>query len=108
MAVAAKLQADRVNKEETTMSKTYADFVQQLQEYNASKDGVYRHKGTYGGSYDSSDDEDDDKPKAKPADAPKRGRGRPAGSKSGANQKVTTGKSYGGIATHTLSLPNSK
>jgi hypothetical protein len=105
---ALKASQNKLNKEETTMSKTYADFVQQLQEYNASKDGVYRHKGTYGGSYDSSDDEDDDKPKAKPADAPKRGRGRPAGSKSGANQKVTTGKSYGGIATHTLSLPNSK
>lgn len=102
-----KKKSTKVNKEETTMSKTYADFIQQLQEYNAGKDGVYRHKGTYGGSYDSNDDEDDDAPKAKPADAPKRGRGRPAGSKSGANQKVTTGKSYGGIATHSLSLPNS-
>ena len=95
-------------KEETNMSKTYADFMQQLQEYNASKDGVYRHKGTYGGSYDSNDDEDDETPKKPAAPAVKRGRGRPAGSKSGANQKVTTGKSYGGIATHTLSLPNSK
>lgn len=106
MAVAAKLQADRTN-EETDMSKTYADFIQQLQEYNAGKDGVYRHKGTYGGSYDSNDDEDDDAPKKPAAPAVKRGRGRPAGSKSGANQKVTTGKSYGGIATHSLNLPNS-
>ncbi len=106
MAVAAKLQADRTN-EETNMSKTYADFIQQLQEYNAGKDGVYRHKGTYGGSYDSNDDEDDDAPKKPAAPAAKRGRGRPAGSKSGANQKVTTGKSYGGIATHSLNLPNS-
>lgn len=106
MAVAAKLQADRTN-EETDMSKTYADFIQQLQEYNAGKDGVYRHKGTYGGSYDSNDDEDDDAPKKPAAPAAKRGRGRPAGSKSGANQKVTTGKSYGGIATHSLNLPNS-
>jgi hypothetical protein len=92
---------------ETVMSKTYADFIQQLQEYNAGKDGVYRHKGTYGGSYDSNDDEDDDAPKKPAAPAVKRGRGRPAGSKSGANQKVTTGKSYGGIATHSLNLPNS-
>lgn len=106
MAVAAKLQADRTN-EETDMSKTYADFIQQLKEYNAGKDGVYRHKGTYGGSYDSNDDEDDDAPKKPAAPAVKRGRGRPAGSKSGANQKVTTGKSYGGIATHSLNLPNS-
>jgi len=97
-----------LTEEETTMSKTYAEFVQQLQEYNASKDGVYRHKGTYGGSYDSNDDEDDETPKKPAAPAVKRGRGRPAGSKSGANQKVTTGKSYGGVATHTLSLPNSK
>ena len=97
-----------VKEEETTMSKTYADFIQQLQEYNAGKDGVYRHKGTYGGSYDSNDDHDEDEPKKPAAPAVKRGRGRPAGSKSGANQKVTSGKSYGGIATHTLSLPNSK
>ena len=95
------------NQEGKTMTKTYADFIQQLQEYNAGKDGVYRHKGTYGGSYDSNDDEDDDAPKKPAAPAVKRGRGRPAGSKSGANQKVTTGKSYGGIATHSLNLPNS-
>jgi hypothetical protein len=96
-----------LKQEETDMSKTYADFIQQLQEYNAGKDGVYRHKGTYGGSYNSNDDEDDETPKKPAAPAVKRGRGRPAGSKSGANQKVTTGKSYGGIATHSLSLPNS-
>lgn len=96
-----------VKEEETTMSKTYAEFIEQLNEYNA-KDGVYRHKGTYGGSYDSNDDHDDDEPKKPAAPAVKRGRGRPAGSKSGANQKVTSGKSYGGIATHSLHLPNSK
>ena len=45
---------------------------------------------------------DDDKP----ADGEKRGRGRPAGSKSGANQKVTSGKSYGGVQHHSLNLPN--
>lgn len=97
-----------LTQEETTMSKTYAEFVQQLQEYNAGKDGVYRHKGSYGGGYDSNDDDDEDAPKKPAAPAVKRGRGRPAGAKSGANQKVTTGKSYGGVATHTLSLPNSR
>jgi len=97
-----------LTQEETTMSKTYAQFVEQLNEYN-SKDGVYRHKGTYAGGYSADDgDDDEDKPKKAAAPAVKRGRGRPAGSKSGANQKVTTGKSYGGVATHTLSLPNSK
>ena len=97
-----------LTQEETDMSEklTYTQFVEQLNEYN-SKDGVYRHKGTYAGGY-SADDGDDDEPKKPAAPAVKRGRGRPAGSKSGANQKVTTGKSYGGVATHTLSLPNSK
>ena len=84
----------KLNKEETAMSKTYTEFMEeldqlvefvveenQLNEYNA-KDGVYRHKGTYGGGYvdpEGSDDADD-KPKAAPAPAVKRGRGRPSGS----------------------------
>ncbi len=109
MAVAAKLQADRTN-EETGMSKTYTEFLEQLLEYTPGPGGVTRVKGrSYGAQYHDpeGDDDADDKPAAKPADAPKRGRGRPAGSKSGANQKVTTGKSYGGIATHSLNLPNS-
>jgi hypothetical protein len=83
--------------------KTYSQFVEQLLEYESDKDGVYRHtKGSYGKSYDS---EDDDKPKKAEPSTVKRGRGRPAGAKSGANQKVSSGKSYGGIATHTLNLP---
>ena len=83
--------------------KTYSQFVEQLLEYESDKDGVYRHtKGSYGKSYDS---EDDDKPSKADPSAVKRGRGRPAGAKSGANQKVSSGKSYGGIATHTLNLP---
>lgn len=83
--------------------KTYSQFVEQLLEYESDKDGVYRHtKGSYGKSYDS---EDDDKPSKAEPSAVKRGRGRPAGAKSGANQKVSSGKSYGGIATHTLNLP---
>jgi hypothetical protein len=83
--------------------KTYSQFVEQLLEYESDKEGVYRHtKGSYGKSYDS---EDDDKPSKAEPSAVKRGRGRPAGAKSGANQKVSSGKSYGGIATHTLNLP---
>lgn len=70
--------------------------------------GRYVHKGTYGSSYQGDDDEDDDKPKKPAEPAVKRGRGRPAGSKSGANQKVGSGKSYGGIAHHSLNLPTSK
>jgi hypothetical protein len=94
-------------EEETDMSKTYAQFMDQLLEYTPGPGGVTKVKGrSYGANYDAGEGEDDeDKPKAAPA--VKRGRGRPAGSKSGANQKVTTGKSYGGIATHSLNLPNS-
>lgn len=99
-----------IKEEETNMSdkKTYAQFVEQLLEYTPGPGGRTVVKGrSYGANYDAGDD-GDDKPAKPAADAPKRGRGRPAGSKSGANQKVTTGKSYGGIATHTLSLPNGK
>lgn len=93
-------------EEETNMSEklTYAQFVEQLLEYTPGPGGVTRVQGkSYGANYDAGEDEDD-KPAAPAA---KRGRGRPAGSKSGANQKVTKGKSYGGIATHSLNLPNS-
>jgi len=83
--------------------KTYSQFVEQLLEYESDSSGKYVHtKGSYGKSYDS---EDDDKPSKADPSAVKRGRGRPAGAKSGANQKVSSGKSYGGIATHTLNLP---
>jgi hypothetical protein len=97
-----------VKEEETDMSKkTYTQFVEQLLEYTPGPGGVTRVQGkSYGANYDAGEDEDD-KPAKPAADAPKRGRGRPAGSKSGANLKVTKGKSYGGIATHSLNLPNS-
>lgn len=101
----------KLNKEGNEMSKTYTEFLEQLLEYTPGPGGVTRVQGrSYGAQYhdpEGDDDADDRAPAAKPADAPKRGRGRPAGSKSGANQKVTTGKSYGGIATHSLHLPNS-
>lgn len=85
--------------------KTYSQFMEQLLEYESDKGGVYRHtkKATYGTSYQGDDDED--KPKKPEPTGEKRGRGRPAGSKSGANQKVSSGKSYGGIAVHSLNLP---
>ena len=107
---------DRLTKEQNDFDdegnlvaekKTYSQFIEQLVEYE-TKSGVYRHKGSYGSSYQGDDDEDDDKPKKPAEPAVKRGRGRPAGSKSGANQKVGSGKSYGGIAHHTLNLPTSK
>jgi hypothetical protein len=83
--------------------KSYSQFMEQLLEYESDSSGRYVHtKGSYGKSYDS---EEDDKPKKAEPSTVKRGRGRPAGAKSGANQKVSSGKSYGGIATHTLNLP---
>ena len=108
-ALAQKGMKKNIKEEETPVSKTYKEFLEQLLEYTPGPGGVTRVQGrSYGAQYHDpeGDDDADDKPKAK-VDAPKRGRGRPAGSKSGANQKVTTGKSYGGIATHSLNLPNS-
>ena len=106
--------AHKPNNEGTEMSQlTYKEFLaklsEQLLEYTPGPGGVTRVQGrSYGAQYHDpeGDDDADDKPKAKPADAPKRGRGRPAGSKSGANQKVTSGKSYGGVQHHSLNLPN--
>lgn len=86
LKAAAKKINDRSKQqanEETDMSEklSYTQFVEQLNEYN-SKDGVYRHKGTYGGNYVDPEgaDDADDKPKAPAAPAVKKGRGRPAGS----------------------------
>ncbi len=105
-----EMKKRKLKKEETDMSDklTYAQFLEQLLEYTPGPGGVTRVQGrSYGANYDAGegDDDEDDKPAA-PKE--KRGRGRPAGSKSGANLKVTKGKSYGGIATHSLNLPNGK
>lgn len=102
----------KLNKEETGMSKTYAQFVEQLLEYTPGPGGVTRVQGrSYGAQYHDPEGEDDadDKPAAK-ADAPKRGRGRPKGATSGANHKVTTGKKNSGVdyTGFKLHLPNSK
>jgi archaellum component FlaC len=93
-----KARTEKLKKEETNMSKTYNQFMEQLDQLvefvpEAIEEGIkiktatgYIHKGTrgYGNDnteFDQNDDFDsDDKPKAKPADAPKRGRGRPSGS----------------------------
>jgi len=104
-------------KEETdveTRTLSFGDFINQLNEYNPGPGGVTRVQGrSYGAQYRDPEGEDDadDKKKqvAKPEPAVKRGRGRPAGSKSGANQKVTTGKKGSGVdyTGYKLHLPNS-
>lgn len=108
----SKVVEEEITTKETTMSKTYAQFMEQLLEYTPGPGGVTRVQGrSYGAQYhdpEGDDDSDDKAPAAKAADEPKRGRGRPKGAKSGANQKVTSGKSYGGIASHSLNLPNSR
>ena len=132
MAIAAKLQADKAQKEERDLKKfkqfkediyqnlpvieeevdEIDESVEQLDEYETDKNGRYVHKGSYGSSYQGDDDEeDDDKPKKKPAaTGEKRGRGRPAGSTSGARQKgAATGKKRNGAdyTGYPLHLPNS-
>jgi hypothetical protein len=128
MAIAAKLQADRAQKEEREV-KSYKQFmeeifnnlpeleeqVDEISEENLDemefKGGRYVHKGTYGSSYQGSDDDDDDDDKpAKPA-GDKRGRGRPKGASSGARQKgSTTGKKRTGVdyTGYPLHLPGNK
>jgi len=104
MAIAAKLGAEReagMREEKEVIS--FTEYLKEY-EYDKGRPGVVTHKGSYGTSYNS-DDKDAPKKTAEPA--VKRGRGRPVGSKSGANTKVTAKKSYGGIAHHTLNLPNS-
>ena len=65
------------------------------------------HKGTYGMSYQGDDEDDENDTPEKKEPAVKRGRGRPAGAKSGAKPKGSSaGKSYGGVALHSLRLPN--
>jgi hypothetical protein len=97
-------KVDKHDFELIRKKKTLKEFVQDLLEYETDKNGRYVHtKGSYGKSYNSeTDDNDDDN---KPKSTEKRGRGRPAGSKSGARQQ-NTGKSYGGLQTHSLNLPN--
>jgi hypothetical protein len=95
-----------LTKEESKL--TYREFIEYINEMEMGKGGRYVHKGSYGTSYQGDDEDDEDKPKKKAEPTgEKRGRGRPAGSKSGARQAGAAGKSYGGIAFHSLNLPNS-
>lgn len=104
-----------VNKEEVeTRTVSFSDFISQLNEYTPGKDGVTRIQGrSYGAQYrdpEGADDAEDKKKQvAKPEPEVKRGRGRPAGSKSGANQKVTSGTKRSGVdySGYKLHLPNS-
>ena len=117
---------DKLTKEETDM-KTFTQFMEEIKDLEESsadvneiseeqldeyetKNGRYVHKGSYGSSYQPEDDEDEDEPKKKPAPTgEKRGRGRPKGSTSGARQQGSgKSKSYGGLAIHSLSLPNTR
>jgi hypothetical protein len=98
----------KMNNEEEKSMLSYKDFIDQLNEIKMADLPKRTVKGSYGTSYQGDDDEEDDDKPAKPA-GEKRGRGRPAGSGSGARQKGSgSGKSYGGFATHSLHLPNSK
>ena len=63
---------------------------------------------SYGAQYhDPEGDDDADEHKPSKPSTEKRGRGRPSGSKSGARQQSSSKKSYGGLAVHSLNLPNS-
>ena len=91
---------------------SYSDFLRNLQEIKLADLPRRNIKGnSYGADYEDPEGmEDEDKPKrTAPVPTVKRGRGRPAGSKSGANQKVSSGGKRSGIkySTHHLHLPNS-
>jgi hypothetical protein len=82
-----KKKSVKLKQEETTMSKTYAQFMEQLLEYTPGPGGVTRVQGrSYGAQYNDPEGADDaweKEGKAKPAaaaPAEKRGRGRPSGS----------------------------
>ena len=104
---------DRLSKEEDeTRTISFKDFINEIKMADLPKRTV---KGSsYGAQYhdpEGDDDAFDRKPKqvAKPEPEVKRGRGRPAGSKSGANQKVTSGTKRSGVdySGYKLHLPNS-
>jgi len=104
-------------KEETDVERrtlSFNEFMSQLNEYTPGPGGVTRVQGrSYGAQYRDPEGEDDADEKkkqvAKSEPAVKRGRGRPAGSKSGANQKVTNGRKGSGVdyTGYKLHLPNS-
>jgi hypothetical protein len=98
-----------MKEEVETRTLSYKDFMESI---TFTKTGLI-HKGTrgYGNQpEEQEDDEDDNKKKkaVKTEPAVKRGRGRPAGAKSGANQKVSGGKTGNGAdyTGYKLHLPN--
>jgi hypothetical protein len=100
---------EEVKKEETR--KSFSDFINEIKMADVPKRTI---KGSsYGAQYHDPEGDDafERKPKqvAKPEPEVKRGRGRPAGSKSGANQKVTSGTKRSGVdySGYKLHLPNS-
>lgn len=98
-------------EEDETRTVSFKDFINEIKMADLPKRTV---KGSsYGAQYHDPEGDDafDRKPKqvAKPEPEVKRGRGRPAGSKSGANQKVTSGTKRSGVdySGYKLHLPNS-
>jgi hypothetical protein len=92
-----------------TRTLSYKDFMESI---TFTKTGLI-HKGTrgYGNQPEEQEDDEDDTKKKKAVKtepAVKRGRGRPAGAKSGANQKVSSGKTGNGAdyTGYKLHLPN--
>jgi len=106
---------EKVQKEETDVEKrtiSFSDFINEIKMADLPKRSI---KGSsYGAQYhdpEGADDAFERKPKqvAKSEPEVKRGRGRPAGSKSGANQKVSSGTKRTGVdySGYKLHLPNS-
>jgi hypothetical protein len=90
---------------------SFSDFINEIKMADLPRRTI--QGSSYGAQYrdPEGDDDAEDKKKqvAKSEPAVKRGRGRPAGSKSGANQKVTTGRKGSGVdyTGYKLHLPNS-
>lgn len=110
---------ETVKENEGCGKKTFREFVESIEEARGDEYGwevkAPKEKPTptsrkvagkaYGGAAQKDDDEEENNDTKETQ--PKRGRGRPAGSKSGA-RTAGNGKSYGGLAIHTLSLPTRK
>ena len=107
---------DFENGEIEQMTKSYKQFVEQINEIKMADLPSRKVSGKYGTEYykkeaeqDKKGYDDEDKP-AKPA-GEKRGRGRPAGSTSGARQKGTIAKRKGSgveMTGYPVHLPNFK
>ena len=90
-----KAHITTIDKEGTKRKVTYKPS-------GVSMENMGKHEG------DDADTEGNKVKKGDNAPAVKRGRGRPAGAKSGARQTGAAKKEYGGLAFHSLNLPNRK